>query len=273
MPEKCQIHLVSPGAGRNNNASCFLGSNPWRVAWRGVCTSGRPERAGIPAASYNVLWSLGVLSMLDYQMTAVSWLKWATVSGQKGASEGRVLQGFPQGFLCEGGDLHSASEGRHRWAQGLLRWLCASKKKKQSWSLSYRRYYAKRCSSGSAVVASQFTSVDTIPNAVRLTRQKFFSFGGFPACACWTGALRMDTTSSPGARSARRFEELCLCRWTAGREPGTLSGSSTRKIGKCHFLKISQNFMVALDWRGIVENYLWGWWALTLSQRLKRETF
>ncbi len=53
-------------------------------------------------------------------------------------------------------------------------------------------------------------------------------------------------TSSPGARSARQFRRLCLCRWTARkREPGTLSGSISGKNWKM-FLKMG-GFVVALD--------------------------
>lgn len=66
------------------------------------------------------------------------------------------------------------------------------------------------------VVASQFASVDTIPNAVRSQLSTKILLGSAPA-----ELVRMVfPTSSPGARSARQFEGFIYIEGQRGREPG-----------------------------------------------------
>lgn len=66
------------------------------------------------------------------------------------------------------------------------------------------------------VVASQFASVDTIPNAVRSQLSTKILLGGAPA-----ELVRMVfPTASPGARSARQFEGFVYIDGQRGREPG-----------------------------------------------------
>lgn len=65
------------------------------------------------------------------------------------------------------------------------------------------------------VVASQFASVDTIPNAVRSQLSTKILLGGAPA-----ELVRMVfPTASPGARSARQFEGFVYVDGQRGREP------------------------------------------------------
>lgn len=65
------------------------------------------------------------------------------------------------------------------------------------------------------VVASQFASVDTIPNAVRSQLSTKILLGGAPA-----ELVRMVfPTASPGARSARQFEGFVYIDGQRGREP------------------------------------------------------
>ena len=65
------------------------------------------------------------------------------------------------------------------------------------------------------VVASQFASVDTIPNAVRSQLSIKILLGGAPA-----ELVRMVfPTASPGARSARQFEGFVYIDGQRGREP------------------------------------------------------
>lgn len=76
------------------------------------------------------------------------------------------------------------------------------------------------------VVASQFASVDTIPNAVRSQLSTKILLGGAPA-----ELVRMVfPTASPGARSARQFEGFVYIDGQRGREPGRYQVPSLGKL-------------------------------------------
>lgn len=76
------------------------------------------------------------------------------------------------------------------------------------------------------VVASQFASVDTIPNAVRSQLSTKILLGGAPA-----ELVRMVfPTASPGARSARQFEGFVYVDGQLGREPGRYQVPSLGKL-------------------------------------------
>lgn len=76
------------------------------------------------------------------------------------------------------------------------------------------------------VVASQFASVDTIPNAVRSQLSTKILLGSAPA-----ELVRMVfPTASPGARSARQFEGFVYIDGQRGREPGRYQVPSLGKL-------------------------------------------
>lgn len=76
------------------------------------------------------------------------------------------------------------------------------------------------------VVASQFASVDTIPNAVRSQLSTKILLGGAPA-----ELVRMVfPTASPGARSARQFEGFVYVDGQRGREPSRYQVPSLGKL-------------------------------------------
>ena len=90
------------------------------------------------------------------------------------------------------------------------------------------------------VVASQFASVDTIPNAVRSQLSTKILLGSAPA-----ELVRMVfPTSSPGARSARQFEGFVYVDGQLGREPGRYQVPS---LGKLENVSKWGGFVVALD--------------------------
>lgn len=90
------------------------------------------------------------------------------------------------------------------------------------------------------VVASQFASVDTIPNAVRSQLSTKILLGGAPA-----ELVRMVfPTASPGARSARQFEGFVYVDGQRGREPSRYQVPS---LGKLENVSKWGGFVVALD--------------------------
>lgn len=90
------------------------------------------------------------------------------------------------------------------------------------------------------VVASQFASVDTIPNAVRSQLSTKILLGGAPA-----ELVRMVfPTASPGARSARQFEGFVYIDGQLGREPGRYQVPS---LGKLENVSKWGGFVVASD--------------------------
>lgn len=90
------------------------------------------------------------------------------------------------------------------------------------------------------VVASQFASVDTIPNAVRSQLSTKILLGSAPA-----ELVRMVfPTSSPGARSARQFEGFVYVDGQLGREPGRYQVPA---LGKLENVSKWGGFVVALD--------------------------
>lgn len=90
------------------------------------------------------------------------------------------------------------------------------------------------------VVASQFASVDTIPNAVRSQLSTKILLGGAPA-----ELVRMVfPTASPGARSARQFEGFVYVDGQRGREP---SRYQVPALGKLENVSKWGGFVVALD--------------------------
>lgn len=90
------------------------------------------------------------------------------------------------------------------------------------------------------VVASQFASVDTIPNAVRSQLSTKILLGGAPA-----ELVRMVfPTASPGARSARQFEGFVYIDGQRRREP---SRYQVPALGKLENVSKWGGFVVALD--------------------------
>ena len=90
------------------------------------------------------------------------------------------------------------------------------------------------------VVASQFASVDTIPNAVRSQLSTKILLGGAPA-----ELVRMVfPTASPGARSARQFEGFVYIDGQRGREP---SRYQVPALGKLENVSKWGGFVVASD--------------------------
>ena len=90
------------------------------------------------------------------------------------------------------------------------------------------------------VVASQFASVDTIPNAVRSQLSTKILLGSAPA-----ELVRMVfPTASPGARSARQFEGFVYVDGQRGREP---SRYQVPALGKLENVSKWGGFVVALD--------------------------
>lgn len=90
------------------------------------------------------------------------------------------------------------------------------------------------------VVASQFASVDTIPNAVRSQLSTKILLGSAPA-----ELVRMVfPTASPGARSARQFEGFVYVDGQLGREPGRYQVPA---LGKLENVSKWGGFVVALD--------------------------
>lgn len=90
------------------------------------------------------------------------------------------------------------------------------------------------------VVASQFASVDTIPNAVRSQLSTKILLGSAPA-----ELVRMVfPTASPGARSARQFEGFVYIDGQLGRGPGRYQVPA---LGKLENVSKWGGFVVALD--------------------------
>ena len=90
------------------------------------------------------------------------------------------------------------------------------------------------------VVASQFASVDTIPNAVRSQLSTKILLGSAPA-----ELVRMVfPTASPGARSARQFEGFVYIDGQRGREP---SRYQVPALGKLENVSKWGGFVVAFD--------------------------
>lgn len=90
-----------------------------------------------------------------------------------------------------------------------------AKEKAQLFALLTQIALKGRSSGVILVVASQFASVDTIPNAVRSQLSTKILLGGAPA-----ELVRMVfPTASPGARSARQFEGFVYIDGQRGREP------------------------------------------------------
>lgn len=90
------------------------------------------------------------------------------------------------------------------------------------------------------VVASQFASVDTIPNAVRSQLSTKILLGSAPA-----ELVRMVfPTASPGARSARQFEGFVYIDGQRGREPNRYQVPA---LGKLENVSKWGGFVVAFD--------------------------
>lgn len=115
-----------------------------------------------------------------------------------------------------------------------------AKEKAQLFALLTQIALKGRSSGVILVVASQFASVDTIPNAVRSQLSTKILLGGAPA-----ELVRMVfPTASPGARSARQFEGFVYIDGQRGRE---LSRYQVPSLGKLENVSKWGGFVVALD--------------------------
>lgn len=102
------------------------------------------------------------------------------------------------------------------------------------------------------VVASQFASVDTIPNAVRSQLSTKILLGGAPA-----ELVRMVfPTASPGARSARQFEGFIYIDGQRGREP---SRYQVPALGKLENVSKWGGFVTYYDTERALVRTLYKW--------------
>ena len=147
-----------------------------------------------------------VLSMLGYVVAQLEQRE--DFLGQEGARQGRLgLKASEVGLT----PLVVAID-----ELGALVASAGAKEKVQLVALLTQIALKGRSSGVILVVASQFASVDTIPNAVRSQLSTKILLGSAPA-----ELVRMVfPTSSPGARSARQFEGFVYVDGQRGSEPG-----------------------------------------------------
>lgn len=147
-----------------------------------------------------------VLSMLGYVVAQMEQRE--NFLGQEGARQGRLgLKASEVGLI----PLVVAID-----ELGALVASAEAKEKAKLISLLTQIALKGRSSGVILVVASQFASVDTIPNAVRSQLSTKILLGSAPA-----ELVRMVfPTSSSGARSARKFEGFVYVDGQRGREPG-----------------------------------------------------
>lgn len=146
-----------------------------------------------------------VLSMLGYVVAQMEQRE--AFLGQEGARQGRLgLKASEVGLV----PLVVAID-----ELGALVASAQAKEKAELVALLTQIALKGRSSGVILVVASQFASVDTIPNAVRSQLSTKILLGGAPA-----ELVRMVfPTASPGARSARQFEGFVYIDGQRGREP------------------------------------------------------
>ena len=146
-----------------------------------------------------------VLSMLGYVVAQMEQRE--AFLGQEGARQGRLgLKASEVGLV----PLVVAID-----ELGALVASAQAKEKAELIALLTQIALKGRSSGVILVVASQFASVDTIPNAVRSQLSTKILLGGAPA-----ELVRMVfPTASPGARSARQFEGFVYIDGQRGREP------------------------------------------------------
>ena len=146
-----------------------------------------------------------VLSMLGYVVAQMEQRE--DFLGKEGARQGRLgLKASEVGLI----PLVVAID-----ELGALVASAGTKEKAQLVALLTQIALKGRSSGVILVVASQFASVDTIPNAVRSQLSTKILLGGAPA-----ELVRMVfPTASPGARSARQFEGFVYIDGQRGREP------------------------------------------------------
>lgn len=147
-----------------------------------------------------------VLSMLGYVVAQMEQRE--DFLGKEGARQGRLgLKASEVGLI----PLVVAID-----ELGALVASAGTKEKAQLVALLTQIALKGRSSGVILVVASQFASVDTIPNAVRSQLSTKILLGSAPA-----ELVRMVfPTASPGARSARQFEGFFYVDGQLGREPG-----------------------------------------------------
>lgn len=147
-----------------------------------------------------------VISMLSYVVAQMEQRE--NFLGQEGARQGRLgLKASEVGLI----PLVVAID-----ELGALVASAEAKEKAKLIALLTQIALKGRSSGVVLVVASQFASVDTIPNAVRSQLSTKILLGSAPA-----ELVRMVfQTSSPGARSARQFEGFVYVDGQRGREPG-----------------------------------------------------
>ena len=147
-----------------------------------------------------------VLSMLAYVVAQMEQRE--DFLGKEGARQGRLgLKASEVGLI----PLVVAID-----ELGALVASAGTKEKAQLVALLTQIALKGRSSGVILVVASQFASVDTIPNAVRSQLSTKILLGSAPA-----ELVRMVfPTASPGARSARQFEGFVYVDGQRGREPG-----------------------------------------------------
>lgn len=171
-----------------------------------------------------------VLSMLGYVVAQMEQRE--DFLGKEGARQGRLgLKASEVGLI----PLVVAID-----ELGALVASAGTKEKAQLVALLTQIALKGRSSGVILVVASQFASVDTIPNAVRSQLSTKILLGGAPA-----ELVRMVfPTASPGARSARQFEGFVYIDGQRGREPSRYQVPS---LGKLENVSKWGGFVVALD--------------------------
>ena len=171
-----------------------------------------------------------VLSMLGYVVAQMEQRE--AFLGQEGARQGRLgLKASEVGLV----PLVVAID-----ELGALVASAQAKEKAELVALLTQIALKGRSSGVILVVASQFASVDTIPNAVRSQLSTKILLGGAPA-----ELVRMVfPTASPGARSARQFEGFVYVDGQRGREPSRYQVPS---LGKLENVSKWGGFVVALD--------------------------
>lgn len=171
-----------------------------------------------------------VLSMLGYVVAQMEQRE--DFLGKEGARQGRLgLKASEVGLI----PLVVAID-----ELGALVASAGTKEKAQLVALLTQIALKGRSSGVILVVASQFASVDTIPNAVRSQLSTKILLGSAPA-----ELVRMVfPTSSPGARSARQFEGLVYVDGQLGREPGRYQ---VPNLGKLENVSKWGGFVVASD--------------------------
>ena len=163
-----------------------------------------------------------VLSMLGYVVAQMEQRE--AFLGQEGARQGRLgLKASEVGLV----PLVVAID-----ELGALVASAQAKEKAELIALLTQIALKGRSSGVILVVASQFASVDTIPNAVRSQLSTKILLGGAPA-----ELVRMVfPTASPGARSARQFEGFVYIDGQRGREPSLYQVPALGKlenVSKC----------------------------------------